>query len=219
MFEVQGCGEYVKNTKRTVTWWPNLLALLFILAPFQTLHAASVPIDTLAINTVSLTIAITGDGTYNFSGPVVPPAVVTMGAYQDPIVGATDWKIYSTGAFGKPAPSGTVDGALGGIDVDFSSLRGQASVTILGTPHVLDVPLWPLTTTPSGGTYDSGTNAFTLNWSNNFSVIVDGFLPVSGTATVSLAGNVTPVPLPAAVWLFGSGLLGLMGIARRRKKT
>lgn len=28
----------------------------------------------------------------------------------------------------------------------------------------------------------------------------------------------TAVPLPAAVWLFGSGLLGLIGIARRRKQ-
>ena len=27
----------------------------------------------------------------------------------------------------------------------------------------------------------------------------------------------TPVPVPAAVWLFGSGLLGLVGIARRKK--
>lgn len=26
-----------------------------------------------------------------------------------------------------------------------------------------------------------------------------------------------PIPVPAAVWLFGSGLLGLLGIARRRK--
>jgi hypothetical protein len=28
--------------------------------------------------------------------------------------------------------------------------------------------------------------------------------------------EVQPVPVPAAVWLFGSGLLGLMGIARKK---
>ena len=35
----------------------------------------------------------------------------------------------------------------------------------------------------------------------------------------STAGNweVSNVPVPAAVWLFGSGLLGLVGIARRKK--
>ena len=207
----------MKN-KCTVKWWPNLFALLFILAPFQALHAASVPIDTLSVDAVSLTIAITNDGTYNYSGPVAPPAVVTMGTYQDPIVGGTNWKIYTTSAFGKPAPSGSVDGAAGTIDVDFSSMRAQATITIFSTPHVLDAPLWPLILPPSGGTYNSGTNAFTLNWSNNFVEIVDGYT-VSGTATVSLAGNVTPVPLPAAVWLFGSGLLGLVGIARRKKKA
>jgi len=30
-------------------------------------------------------------------------------------------------------------------------------------------------------------------------------------------GSTQPVPVPAAVWLFGSGLLGLVGIARRKK--
>jgi len=30
-------------------------------------------------------------------------------------------------------------------------------------------------------------------------------------------GDVSAVPLPAAVWLFGSGLLGLIGIARKKK--
>jgi hypothetical protein len=46
-----------------------------------------------------------------------------------------------------------------------------------------------------------------------------------GTAGVDASGNLTftgnstgaPVPLPAAVWLFGSGLLGLVGVSRRRK--
>ncbi|MGV7235579.1 MAG: VPLPA-CTERM sorting domain-containing protein [Nitrosomonadaceae bacterium] len=30
---------------------------------------------------------------------------------------------------------------------------------------------------------------------------------------------VTAIPIPAAAWLFGSGLLGLIGIARRKKST
>ena len=30
--------------------------------------------------------------------------------------------------------------------------------------------------------------------------------------------NVAAVPVPAAVWLFGSGLLGLVGVARRKEK-
>ncbi len=31
------------------------------------------------------------------------------------------------------------------------------------------------------------------------------------------AGDVSAVPLPAAVWLFGSGLIGLLGLARRKR--
>ena len=32
-----------------------------------------------------------------------------------------------------------------------------------------------------------------------------------------LVVDIAPVPVPAAVWLFGSGLLGLVGVARRKK--
>jgi hypothetical protein len=32
-----------------------------------------------------------------------------------------------------------------------------------------------------------------------------------------LEGTVTPVPVPAAIWLLGSGLAGVAGVARRRK--
>ncbi|MGB7934539.1 MAG: PEP-CTERM sorting domain-containing protein [Gammaproteobacteria bacterium] len=31
--------------------------------------------------------------------------------------------------------------------------------------------------------------------------------------------DVSAIPVPATVWLFGSGLLGLIGISRRKKTT
>jgi hypothetical protein len=44
-------------------------------------------------------------------------------------------------------------------------------------------------------------------------------LATNGTLQFSKNGGTSPVPLPAAVWLFGSGLLGLVGVSRRRKAT
>ena len=37
--------------------------------------------------------------------------------------------------------------------------------------------------------------------------------------TFNIAFSVTPVPLPAAVWLFGSGLAGVIALARRKKSV
>ena len=72
--------------------------------------------------------------------------------------------------------------------------------------------------------------------SNDFSISVvyngndayaNGLLLESGSSTLCTNGcdlnfRVTPaaavVPLPAAAWLFGSGLLGLLGLVRRKKK-
>ena len=36
---------------------------------------------------------------------------------------------------------------------------------------------------------------------------------------VVITADIAPVPVPAAVWLFGSGLVGLVGVARRKKKA
>lgn len=40
---------------------------------------------------------------------------------------------------------------------------------------------------------------------------------VGSEITVSI--DTSPIPVPAAVWLFGSGLLGLIGVARRKKSA
>jgi hypothetical protein len=50
-----------------------------------------------------------------------------------------------------------------------------------------------------------------------FAAHVAGFVPPSGSGpTSAYFGGSTPVPLPAAAWLLGSGLIGLLGMARAR---
>lgn len=45
------------------------------------------------------------------------------------------------------------------------------------------------------------------------------YLSTSGDLTYNVVSSSAPVPLPAAVWLLGSGLLGMAGIARRRRNA
>jgi len=48
--------------------------------------------------------------------------------------------------------------------------------------------------------------------------IVKLYVPVEfELQSISIYTESTVVPVPAAVWLFGSGLLGLVGVARRCK--
>jgi hypothetical protein len=50
-------------------------------------------------------------------------------------------------------------------------------------------------------------------------VLLETDLAPAGTFDGELPPNSQPVPVPAAIWLFGSGLLGLIGIGRQRKAT
>lgn len=67
----------------------------------------------------------------------------------------------------------------------------------------------------AAGLVYSGTNGagnlFTSDASDNFT----GNSDVLGTWTTF---NMTVVPVPAAVWLFGTGLIGLVGVARRKMR-
>ncbi len=57
------------------------------------------------------------------------------------------------------------------------------------------------------------------NGTGNIQSYVLGNVSMADNGTVTFTGNggPPPVPLPAAVWLFGSGVLGLVGVSRRRK--
>ena len=56
------------------------------------------------------------------------------------------------------------------------------------------------------------------NWDGTGDIAMTGFWPTQGAIShvEIVAGE---VPLPAAVWLFGSGLVALAGIKRRRKSA
>lgn len=74
-------------------------------------------------------------------------------------------------------------------------------------------------------TVASGSSVFTLqlaDGNNNFSGVnsVQGHVFDGGDLLLSADGNLAlaAVPVPAAVWLLGSGLLGLVGVARRSRR-
>jgi hypothetical protein len=61
---------------------------------------------------------------------------------------------------------------------------------------------------------DNGNGGYLLSWSSK---IVGGpFNNFTGSWTMDIKSAAPPVPVPAAVWLFGSGLVGLVGVARRK---
>lgn len=79
---------------------------------------------------------------------------------------------------------------------------------------------------PTSG-YSDGLGIF--NWDgvygHSFEVWYTATVPSGASCCVGvkyllhMAGTVQAVPVPAAAWLFGSGLLGLVGIARRKKNA
>lgn len=65
-----------------------------------------------------------------------------------------------------------------------------------------------------------GSGSTSVDVSNGFQI--SGITLPKGATLTSLSGTqypVSTVPLPAAAWLFGSGLVGLVGAGRRKRST
>jgi hypothetical protein len=136
---------------------------------------------------------VTGDdGVWTWDGStLVFTSQIPSGADFD-IEGYFDW-IGSGGQSGRELFSGTY------LSDDTLFLSGyqliNASSIILANYAAL--------VTPDG-------NTIIGDWDS-------GVVPGSGVPGDFMAVRSSVVPIPAAVWLFGSGLLGLVGIARKKK--
>jgi len=110
-----------------------------------------------------------------------------------------------------PPPSGTTAGNT--MTVDVSSLFAGMSSTQWGswmTPATFGSLNIGGTAT---GSFNQATNAFDISWTHAFTGVP--FL-TSGTFSLQGTAQLAAVPLPAAALLFGSGLLGLAGLLRRK---
>lgn len=121
----------------------------------------------------------------------------------------------------------TINAAIQTYMFDVQNAAGTADSLLVTSPTAVHNPIQLVTGYAANLAYS--TNDLIGFGSMNFYKMT-AFGPAYNPSTVTqLAGtwtlasngdltySVSNVPLPAAVWLFGSGLLGLVGVARRRK--
>jgi hypothetical protein len=73
----------------------------------------------------------------------------------------------------------------------------------------------------SGGTLVASTTGTNLSnvaiqINTNYSFIIEGLTGSTPTNVLTGSVGISPIPVPAAAWLFGSALLGLAGMKRRK---
>ena len=171
----------------------------------------------------------TGDGFYNFQTGTQTPDVETAGFEGQ--LGEYYLRIGTDELLSAPMPdllisyTNPVSAASAQIwDIDGGPAgTEQWLVTALDSGgSVIDSLLSPLGTAQGAGTLDG------IPWTWSFSHASTDIYAINlefiGSKTTNLGlafDNFSPstaaVPIPAAAWLFGSGLLGLIGISRRKK--
>jgi hypothetical protein len=100
--------------------------------------------------------------------------------------------------------------------VDITTFGTAGSLNTLGTANLTNIlysgsniDLFALA---SAGT---GTQTATFQFSSPTS-LTELFTNRSSTTSTSFSGSISAVPIPASIWLFGTGVLGLAGLARKK---
>jgi hypothetical protein len=197
-----------------------MLALALWLLPATTQAAVVSQLD-IAGGSISLDFGSLG----TLAGSFTQTGQLVMGQYQpppniiDPItIGHLMFSIFTSdgGSLNLPPPTAETSGTT--ITADLRSLFAGVTNASSGWGGILGGGHMPLNLSlniggHATGSFNEGTKAFGISWTHPFTGI-----PYLTSGTFSLHGTaqLAPVPLPAAAWLFGSGIIGLWGVAGRQ---
>jgi uncharacterized membrane protein len=159
----------------------------------------------------------------NKAGQIVGDAMLA-GDITRPVI----WDSFSS----SPTDLGTLGGAEGmamvisdnGLIAGWSdTAAGVSHITLWDHGHIFDLTQFiPADLLAAGWqSLPSGNNSILSSDfldMNNAGVIISTLYDANLEHAIPVMFTPMPVPIPAAVWLFGSGLAGLAGLARRRMK-
>ena len=148
--------------------------------------------DTFSVNILGSGFASNVDGggvNFTYDSSIINVQSVTIDSAWDPLISS----------------QGRTDNGTGAVDGLYVNTFGAVTGNfVVATVEFLATGV---------GTSGLDLTEYLLNpWASGGSPLNPGFN--NGSLTVSA---LSAVPVPAAAWLFGSGLLGLAGMARRKK--
>jgi hypothetical protein len=163
-------------------------------------------VTSLASNTEPLGLTPTSGGIFNVSNPacsitgVCFEQLTVSGTYE--ISGPTETQM---GAFSLQLETGYAWGTSEFVNYDLDTNSFPSELVLTGSPYLM-----------SFGNYDNSDLLFDVvvdgvNHSSSFNYVT--FLDTTGSVL-----SPSTVPIPSAIWLFSSGLLGLIGLSRRTQK-
>jgi hypothetical protein len=148
------------------------------------------------------TVLMPTDGDVNFLFSPLPSGV-SLYMFDD-----DDNNLFASATSNLLVPVPSIVGISGPQSGDYLASNVNGSLT-LSDSHNFVMAVWDANLNSGAGAWVGDANPV---WYGNGNSVQLTFATSGGV----LAVDVQPVPVPAALWLFGSGLIGLVGLARRK---